>query len=40
VGALGNAALARIAIRSARKAFVAPPREFPPRVVDVKPVDG
>jgi hypothetical protein len=40
VGAVGNAALARIAIRSARKAFGAPPREFPPRVVDVKPVDG
>jgi hypothetical protein len=34
VGAGGNAALARGAIASARKAFGPAPRRFPPRVVD------
>ncbi|HJQ44501.1 MAG TPA: hypothetical protein VJ831_15535 [Jatrophihabitantaceae bacterium] len=35
IGAAGNAALARIAIKSARKAFGPAPATFPPRVVDV-----
>jgi hypothetical protein len=37
IGAAGNAALARTAIASARKAFGAPPKDFAPRVVDAKP---
>lgn len=37
IGAAGNAALARSAITSARRAFGPAPREFPPRVVDVRP---
>jgi hypothetical protein len=40
IGAVGNAALARVAITSARRAFGPPPREFPPRVVDARPVSG
>jgi hypothetical protein len=35
VGAGGNAALARGAIATARKAFGPPPAAFPPRVIDV-----
>jgi len=35
VGAGGNAALARAAIATARRAFGPPPEQFPPRVVDV-----
>ena len=34
IGAVGNAALARAAIASARKAFGPPPRTAPPRVID------
>jgi hypothetical protein len=34
IGAAGNAALARSAISSARKAFGPPPAAFPPRVID------
>jgi hypothetical protein len=37
IGAGGNAALARTAIRAARKAFGPPPATFPPRVIDVAP---
>lgn len=37
IGAGGNAALARAAIRTAHKAFGPPPDTFPPRVVDVRP---
>jgi hypothetical protein len=37
IGAVGNAALARAAIGAARRAFGPPPREFPPRTVDVRP---
>lgn len=40
VGAVGNAALARGVIGSARKAFGAPPAHFTARVVDVDPVNG
>jgi hypothetical protein len=40
IGAVGNAALARTAIASARRAFGPPPRHFPPRVVDVRPATG
>jgi hypothetical protein len=36
VGAGGNAALARGAVATARKAFGPAPKRFPPRVVDVK----
>lgn len=36
IGAGGNAALARGAIGTARKAFGPPPKTFPPRVIDVK----
>jgi hypothetical protein len=39
IGAGGNAALARGAISAARKAFGPAPQKFPPRVVDVTPVD-
>jgi hypothetical protein len=39
IGAGGNAALARGAINAARKAFGPAPDRFPPRVVDVSPVD-
>jgi hypothetical protein len=39
IGAGGNAALARGAISAARKAFGPAPDRFPPRVVDVSPVD-
>ena len=35
IGAVGNAALARAAIASARRAFGPAPSRFPPRVVDV-----
>lgn len=35
IGAVGNLALARAAISTARAAFGPPPRQFPPRVVDV-----
>ncbi|WP_375475645.1 hypothetical protein [uncultured Jatrophihabitans sp.] len=34
IGAGGNAALARTAIRSARAVFGSPPKSFPPKVVD------
>jgi hypothetical protein len=34
VGAVGNAALARGAIASARRAFGPPPADFPPRVIE------
>lgn len=37
VGAVGNAALAKSIVKSARKAFGPPPRRFPARVVDVRP---
>jgi hypothetical protein len=37
IGAGGNAALARVAIKVARKAFGPPPDRFPPRVIDVDP---
>lgn len=37
IGAGGNAALARGAIATARKAFGPPPPGFPPRVIDVEP---
>lgn len=40
VGAVGNLALAKGAIKSAHKAFGSPPKEFPPRVIDVKPAPG
>jgi hypothetical protein len=39
-GAAGNAALARAAIASARRAFGPPPRRFAPRVIDVGPADA
>ncbi|MDQ6849004.1 MAG: hypothetical protein M3070_03290 [Actinomycetota bacterium] len=35
IGAVGNAALARAAIKAARRAFGPPPQQFPPRVIDV-----
>jgi hypothetical protein len=38
IGAGGNAALARAAIATARKAFGPPPTRFPPRVVDADPI--
>ena len=38
IGAGGNAALARSAIGSARRAFGSAPDEFAPRVIDVEPV--
>jgi hypothetical protein len=34
IGAIGNAALARTVIASARAAFGPPPRTFPPKVID------
>lgn len=37
IGAAGNAALARAAIATARKAFGPPPDRFPPRVIDMEP---
>jgi hypothetical protein len=37
IGAGGNAALARAAISSARRAFGPAPKEFAPRVIDVEP---
>jgi hypothetical protein len=40
VGAAGNAALARAAVRAARRAFGPPPTGFPPRVVDVRPIES
>jgi hypothetical protein len=40
IGAVGNAALAKGAIKAARRAFGPPPAEFPPRIVDVRPVGG
>ena len=39
IGAVGNAALARSAIATARTAFGPPPARFPPRVIDVRPVE-
>jgi hypothetical protein len=38
VGAVGNAALGRSAVGSARRAFGPAPERFPPRIVDVTPV--
>jgi hypothetical protein len=38
IGAAGNAALARVAITSARKAFGPAPAKLAPRVIDVKQV--
>jgi hypothetical protein len=38
IGAVGNAALARTAITSARRAFGPAPRTMAPRVIDVEPV--
>jgi len=38
IGAAGNAALARGAISTARRAFGPPPDLFPARVIDVPPV--
>jgi hypothetical protein len=38
IGAVGNAALARMAISAARRLFGPPPAAFPPRVIDAKPV--
>jgi len=38
IGAAGNAALARGAISTARRAFGPPPDRFPARVIDVPPV--
>jgi len=40
IGAVGNAVLARGAITAARRAFGPPPRKFPPRTVDVRPIEG
>lgn len=40
VGAVGNRALAKGAIKAARKAFGPAPSTFPPRVVDVEPAVG
>jgi hypothetical protein len=40
IGAGGNAALAKGAIATARKAFGPAPASFPPRVIDVGPADG
>jgi hypothetical protein len=40
IGAVGNAVLARSAIAAAREAFGPAPTRFPPRVIDVHPVDG
>ena len=37
VGAGGNAALARAAIGTARKAFGPAPKKFPPRIIDIAP---
>jgi hypothetical protein len=37
IGAGGNAALARTAIRAAHEAFGPAPRQLPPRVIDVDP---
>jgi hypothetical protein len=37
VGAVGNLALGRAAVRAARRAFGAPPRGFAPRVIDIGP---
>jgi hypothetical protein len=40
IGAGGNAAIARGAIASARRAFGPAPDRLPPRVVDARPLDG
>jgi hypothetical protein len=40
IGAVGNAAVAKGAIKAARRAFGPPPPKFPPRIVDVPPVTG
>jgi hypothetical protein len=40
IGAAGNAALARTAITSARRAFGPAPATMAPRVIDAKPVSG
>lgn len=40
VGAVGNAALGRGIVASARKAFGPPPPRFPARVVDAGPLSG
>lgn len=37
VGAIGNAALGRSVVHSARRAFGAPPVRFPGRIVDMRP---
>lgn len=39
IGAVGNAALARVVIRSARRNFGPPPKHFYGRVIDVPPVN-
>jgi len=38
IGAVGNAALARTAVKAARRAFGPPPAKFPPKIVDVPAV--
>jgi hypothetical protein len=38
IGAAGNLALGRTAIRAVRRAFGPPPAQFPPRTVDVDPL--
>ncbi|MDT4891735.1 MAG: hypothetical protein QOE97_770 [Pseudonocardiales bacterium] len=38
IGAAGNAALAKTAVKAARSAFGPAPAKFPPRIVDVHPV--
>lgn len=40
IGALGNAAFGRAAIRSARRAFGPPPQLWPPPVIDGRVIDG
>lgn len=41
IGAAGNAALARVAVKTSRRIFGPPPKDFPPRVIDVvTPADG
>lgn len=37
VGAIGNAALGRSVVMSARRAFGGPPARFPGRIVDIRP---
>ncbi len=40
IGAVGNAALGRAAVRSARRAFGRPPSEFGPRIIDAEWSEG